>query len=194
MSTLETTIIKHPSSVENNLTLNADGSVDFYSPTSGGAAPGAVMYYAMKTPPVGWLVCDGSSHPIASYPFLHAAIGDTFGGDATNFNVPDLRGEFIRGWDDGRGVDAGRAFGSGQGDMFGSHGHDVNDPGHAHHKASQSGSNGANNDPDYIACGIFANAYGELFTRGSDTGISIAVNGGNETRPKNVALLPCIKT
>ena len=85
---------------------------------TGGVPTGTVVFGAYQAAPDGWLVCDGSSHPVATYPNLHAAIGNTFGGDATNFNVPDLRGEFIRGWDDGRGVDPGRGFGSAQGDAI----------------------------------------------------------------------------
>lgn len=194
MSKLETTIIKHPSSTANNLLLNPDGTVDFYSPQSGGAAPGAVMYYAMQTPPAGWLVCDGSSHPIATYPTLHAAIGNTFGGDATTFKLPDLRGEFIRGWDDGRGVDAGRTFGSFQDDAFESHTH--TDSGHVHDLNSQhpNGVVGWNSGGN---SGWAAGTYGSptRFCKDSEpASANISNTGGVETRPKNIALLPCIKT
>ncbi|WP_231679148.1 phage tail protein, partial [Ralstonia pseudosolanacearum] len=51
-----------------------------------------------------------------TYAALYAEIGTTFGaGDgAATFNLPDLRGEFLRGWDDGRGVDSGRGIGTWQ--------------------------------------------------------------------------------
>ena len=77
---------------------------------------GAVFYFARQTPPAGYLVADGSATPRDQYKDLFAAIGTTFGaGDGkTTFNLPDLRGEFIRGWDAGHGVDKNRAFGSWQ--------------------------------------------------------------------------------
>lgn len=78
---------------------------------------GSVVMFARNTAPQGYLKCNGAAVSRTTYNTLFAAIGTTFGaGDgATTFNVPDLRGEFMRGWDDGRGIDAGRAFGSGQG-------------------------------------------------------------------------------
>lgn len=77
---------------------------------------GAVMHFARNTPPSGWLKADGSAVSRSTYAALFAAIGTTFGaGDGrTTFNLPDLRGEFVRGWDNGRGADSGRAFGSAQ--------------------------------------------------------------------------------
>ena len=74
---------------------------------------GAVMHFAMQSAPTGWLKADGSAVSRTQYPVLFAAIGTTFGvGDGrTTFNLPDLRGEFVRGWGDSRGVDRGRAFG-----------------------------------------------------------------------------------
>ena len=50
----------------------------------------------------------------------------------TTFNLPDLRGEFVRGWDDGRGIDSGRAFASVQNSANKSHSHSITDPGHEH--------------------------------------------------------------
>lgn len=77
---------------------------------------GAVMHFAMSSAPTGWLKANGAAISRTTYASLFAAIGTTFGsGDgSTTFNVPDLRGEFTRGWDDGRGVDSGRSFGSAQ--------------------------------------------------------------------------------
>lgn len=77
---------------------------------------GAVAHFAMTTPPVGWLKANGAAISRTAYAALFAAIGTSFGvGDgATTFNVPDLRGEFLRGFDDARGIDASRAFASSQ--------------------------------------------------------------------------------
>jgi hypothetical protein len=66
--------------------------------------------------PFGWLVCNGAAVQRVRYRRLFDVIGTAFGaGDgSTTFNIPDLRGEFIRGWDAGRGVDTGRVLGSSQ--------------------------------------------------------------------------------
>lgn len=133
-------------------------------------APGSVIYIAKSTAPTGYLKANGAAVSRTTYSALFAAIGTTFGaGDgATTFNLPDLRGEFIRGWDDGRGVDSGRAFGSYQTDEIKSHKH-TTDVGTVLIAASGSSQRGAGG--------------------GVDTGFT----GGTETRPRNVALLACIK-
>lgn len=78
--------------------------------------PGAVLAFARATAPTGWLKANGAAVSRTTYNALFTAIGTAFGaGDgSTTFNLPDLRGEFPRGLDDGRGVDAGRALGSAQ--------------------------------------------------------------------------------
>ena len=89
------------------------------------APPGLVAHFARNTAPVGWLKANGAAISRTAYADLYAALGNTFGaGDGfTTFNLPDLRGEFIRGWDDGRGVDGGREFGSSQSGSIQSHAH-----------------------------------------------------------------------
>ena len=86
---------------------------------------GTVLYFAGQTAPAGWLKANGAALSRTAYAALFAAIGTTYGaGDGrSTFNLPDLRGEFIRGWDDGRGVDAGRVFGSAQAHALQSHQH-----------------------------------------------------------------------
>lgn len=79
-------------------------------------APGIVLPYAGSTAPTGWLLCSGQAVSRTTYAALFAVIGTAFGtgdGSAT-FNVPDLRGEFVRGLDNGRGVDSGRLLGTAQ--------------------------------------------------------------------------------
>lgn len=82
--------------------------------------PGVVFPYAGPIPPTGWLLADGSAISRTVYARLFAAIGTTYGaGDGTTtFNLPELRGEFLRGLDNGRGVDAGRALGTAQADAL----------------------------------------------------------------------------
>jgi microcystin-dependent protein len=87
--------------------------------------PGTIITVAMSTAPVGFLKANGALISRVTYATLFAAIGTTFGvGDgSTTFAIPDLRGEFPRYWDDARGVDVGRAFGSAQADGVKSHTH-----------------------------------------------------------------------
>lgn len=85
--------------------------------TALGVVPaGSVLSFAMSTAPTGWLKANGAVISRTTYADLFAAIGTTFGvGDgSTTFAIPDLRGMFLRGWDDGRGVDTSRVFGSQQ--------------------------------------------------------------------------------
>jgi len=79
-------------------------------------AIGSVKPHAAAAGPENHLKCDGAAISRTTYSALFAVIGTAFGvGDgATTFNVPDLRGEFIRGFDDGAGVDSGRAFATNQ--------------------------------------------------------------------------------
>ena len=77
---------------------------------------GTVIYTAGTSPPAGYLRANGAELPRAVYSELFAAIGTAYGaGDGSStFNLPDLRGEFLRSWDDGRGADSGRALASAQ--------------------------------------------------------------------------------
>lgn len=140
---------------------------------------GAVVDFAMPSAPQGWLVCDGSTIPRSAYPDLFAAIGTTYNQPSdTNvllFRLPDYRGEFRRGWDAGRGVDTGRAFGSSQVDEIGAH--------HHLHSATIAGTGGGTNQ----------NWYGANYNAGAPYNFQTSDTGGSETRPRNVAVLTCIK-
>ncbi len=91
------------------------------------APSGTVVALAGETVPYGWLECHGAAVSRQTYATLFAVIGTRYGeGDgSTTFNLPDLRGEFIRGWDAGRGRDLGRVLGSWQADEFRSHSHGI---------------------------------------------------------------------
>lgn len=94
--------------------------------TAGRLVPtGAVIFLASNAAPTGYLKANGAAVSRTTYAALFAAIGTTFGaGDgSTTFNLPDMRGMFPRGWDDGRGVDTGRALGSFQDSANQSHLH-----------------------------------------------------------------------
>ncbi|EKR4937784.1 tail fiber protein [Escherichia coli] len=77
----------------------------------GSALPvGVPVPWPSATPPTGWLKCNGAAFSAEEYPKLAKAY-------PTN-KLPDLRGEFIRGWDDGRGIDTNRSLLSSQGDAI----------------------------------------------------------------------------
>lgn len=83
---------------------------------SSGIPSGMVMHFANSTAPTGWLECNGAAVSRTTYAALFSAVSTLYGaGDgSTTFNLPDLRGEFIRGWDNGKGTDSGRTIGSAQ--------------------------------------------------------------------------------
>ena len=70
----------------------------------------------MLNSPLGFLKCDGSAISRTDFSRLFSVIGTTYGAGngSTTFNLPDLRGEFLRGFDDGRTVDSGRVIGTAQ--------------------------------------------------------------------------------
>lgn len=89
--------------------------------TAGAMPVGSMLPMPTGVVPPGYLELDGSVKSIAVYPDLAAYLGTAFntGGEgAGNFRLPDSRGEFLRGWDHGRGVDAGRGIGSTQADQM----------------------------------------------------------------------------
>lgn len=81
---------------------------------------GAVEVFLSQPLPDGWLECDGSTVTSAAYPDLVEYLA---GASATSAALPDYRGEFLRGWDHGRGLDSGRALNSLQGHQLKSHTH-----------------------------------------------------------------------
>lgn len=91
----------------------------------GDSMTGMVSGFAMATAPAGWLKCNGAVVSRTTFASLFARIGTVFGaGDGvTTFNVPDARGLFPRAWDDGRGIDPGRVFGTFQDMLMQSHAH-----------------------------------------------------------------------
>ena len=89
--------------------------------------PGVFKWFAGPTAPAGYLKCNGQAVSRATYAALFNAIGTRYGlGDGSNtFNLPDVRGNVIRGYDDGRGIDPGRALGSEQADQNKGHTHSL---------------------------------------------------------------------
>ena len=185
-------------SMRNDGDLHYDGKRLLNVDDLAGMIPsGAVMYFAGQTAPTGWLKANGAAVSRTLYAALFQAVGTTYGaGDGrTTFNLPDLRGEFIRGWDDGRGIDSGRALGSAQGDAI------RNITGKI-----DSGKNGALQLFDYIEpTGAFGvekswkqwtsegNGGNDNIPRAITFDASRVVPTAPENRPRNIALLACIK-
>jgi microcystin-dependent protein len=86
---------------------------------------GSVVACATPTVPGGFLECNGAAVSRVTYATLFGLIGTYYGGGdgSTTFNIPDLRGAFIRGWDNGRTLDNGRGFGTYQGSNNRNHTH-----------------------------------------------------------------------
>lgn len=144
---------------------------------------GNVVWHAASSAPAGSLKANGAAVSRSTYAALFAVIGTTWGaGDgATTFNLPDLRGEFVRGWDDARGIDAARAFASAQGHAFQAHDHVVAT---AYHQSGTSAD--GTKYPGINATQITASAK-------NTNGVAAGYSSASETRPRNVALLACIK-
>lgn len=144
----------------------------------GSALPvGVPVPWPSATPPTGWLKCNGAAFSAEEYPELAKAY-------PTN-KLPDLRGEFIRGWDDGRGVDSGRGLLSLQSSQNLSHSHDdlgsmglsaVGVPGTTSVYAKKY--YGSNEGYQTRPAGGWS---------GSASGLTSLESGGNESRPRNVA-------
>lgn len=169
--------------------------------------PGAILPFAMNTAPTGWLAANGAAVSRTTYSGLFSAIGTTYGiGDgSTTFNLPDLRGYFVRGAgtnSDGKSSDA---FGAKQADAVIAHTHSGttgNDsPDHTHQQrllnTFYTGPNTWPRGTDYQS-GTESNA--SMNTLGASnrhqhpfTTSSQSPSGATETRPANIALLYCIK-
>ncbi len=146
---------------------------------------GAVIFHASPTVPAGYLECNGAAVSRATYAALFAAIGTAhgYGNNSTTFNLPDLRGRFVRGWDHAIARDpdraartaaatggaTGDAVGSVQADQYKSHTHT--------YPLSIGEGGGTPGVMGYTTSGAAA----------------CAASGGNETRPVNINLMACIK-
>jgi microcystin-dependent protein len=162
-----------------------------------GVPAGSVFTFATTTPPSGYLECNGAAVSRSTYASLFSSISTTWGtGDGSStFNLPDLRGQFVRGWDNSAGVDSGRSFASSQTDQNKQHTHSVTDPGHFHttnvDNSNLFPANGGVTIGFGGAGGYPATNFGQMST--TTTGISLANQGGTEVRVKNYALMYVIK-
>lgn len=154
-----------------------------------------IIYVASPNAPAGYLKANGSQVSRTTYSALFAAIGTYYGAGngSTTFNLPDLRGEFIRGWDDGRGLDSGRGFATTQTAQVAEHTHymftsqfNISGGQIVSSPNSRVAFKAANIDPDNYD-----------YTMGSSSGTAAygvtSVAGGADSRPRNMVMLACIK-
>lgn len=197
--------VPDPSAESDGRVLTVDDGDLIYSDPASGVPAGFVGMFARSGAPSGWLKADGSAVSTTTYSDLADAIycGDSdnataeWGYKATSSSnpgsnrstsgtfivLPDLRAEFMRGLDDGRGEDSGRSLWAHQDDAFQGHHHDLTS-----NAKTQGGGHGGGPYPS-----AESNA-----TQSVDDPISDGSNGtprtASETRPRNIALLACIKT
>mgnify|MGYP000963741395 FL=1 len=155
---------------------------------------GMVMTFSADYAPAGWLKANGAAVSRTAYAKLFAAIGTRYGaGDGySTFNLPDLRGEFARFWDDGRGIDIGRALGSFQSDavqkweaVF------TYQRAQVHGVEKREGAFMLESEHDRgtaLEGSSWATSHAHI-----GPAVNNAARTASETRPRNVALLACIK-
>ncbi|MBV4486991.1 phage tail protein [Pseudomonas sp. SWRI153] len=157
---------------------------------------GATVAFPLDKVAPGFLELDGSVKSIAVYPDLAAFLGTAFNkGDegAGNFRLPETRGEFLRGWDHGRGVDAGRVIGSFQADALKTH---------FHYLPTESGGNQASDPAGINPTSVLKDSPVDWLARTAGDNPTFTTLGTPrtysagaeiETRPRNMTVVWCIK-
>ena len=192
------------------LQTNGSGTLSFVSVQ--GVPSGAVFCLAVATVPSGYLECNGASVSRSTYAALFAVIGTAYGtASGTTFNLPDLRGEFIRGFDNGKGTDSGRSIATSQGELTKAHGHSAtgSSASTGAHNHSFTASNRAGDEDAWSGANkaFIGDNDGARFTVAEDSGkifdnsdhshtitVSVSDSSGAETRPRNIAMMYVIKT
>jgi len=191
----------------NNTTTEFEGyNGSAWGGLASGVPVGTILAHAANTPPSGFLECNGSNISRSTYATLFSTISTTFGvGDGSStFALPDLRGQFIRGWANTGSTDASRVFGSTQTDQ---------NKNHTHTTDSTTLTGGIRKISEGFLAGGSATG---VFTKTSDGNNSItgssstspvggvdfdgththtisSSGGGTEARPTNLALMYIIK-
>lgn len=169
-------------------------------------APGIMAPFAGVTAPGGWLKCNGQAVSRTTYAPLFTAIGTAWGAGngVDTFNVPDLRGEFLRGLDEGRNIDTGRAIGSFQDWATGAPKNDtvqrINQDGSLG-ALRQAGAAGGTSNPSHVGFArvsktgenVTSTSFDSNWSGTENDAINVAT-GDAETRPRNKAALFIIKT
>ena len=206
-----------PPAIVNGGFMKTDASGNLSFSIVEGVPTGSVFCIAANTVPTGYVKCNGASYSrTGTYAALFAIIGTTYGGSGSNFNVPDLRGEFVRGFDDSRGVDSGRNINDPQGGQNASHNHSISASGTTSNPTPTLTGDVRRISEGYRAQGTASGVFTkELDGNNNITGASstsavagfsmdaththtVSVSGtsgsqGSEARPRNIAMLYIIK-
>jgi len=181
-----------------------------------GVPSGSVFCMAVATVPSGYLECNGAAVSRTTYSALFAVIGTAYGSGngSSTFNLPDLRGEFVRGFDNGKGTDSGRSIATSQSAQNASHNHSISLSGTTSTKSLTGGirkiSEGFNANGS--ASGVFTktqdgtNSITESASTSPVGGVdfdgshnhTFSASGtsgsqGGEARPRNIAMMYIIK-
>lgn len=176
------------------------------NPTLSFKPVGAYEIMAAPIVPAGYLYCDGRAVSRTTYAALFNVLGSRFGaGDGTTtFNLPDWRGTFMRGWDDGRGIDSGRVFGEQQDSQNKKHNHafsgSIAEAGeHTHNYTISKARDWDSMDGDWIGQGgpaLVRTGTQRIHSAGRHTHTltgSNAEDGGSEARPANNTVYVVVK-
>ena len=205
-----------PASITNGGFLQTDGSGNLSFQIVAGVPTSAVFCVAVATVPTGYLECNGGAVSRTTYSALFAIIGTNYGtgNGSSTFNLPDLRGEFIRGFDNGKGTDSGRSIASSQSATNASHNHSISASGTTNTQSltgtaskisetfttgSTSGvlGRGSNQTGSFTPSGTDSSPTGTL-TIDASHNHTVSVSGttgsqGSEARPRNIAMMYIIK-
>ncbi|EJF90767.1 phage tail protein [Bartonella melophagi] len=159
--------------------------------------PGFIATFAMQALPNDWLLCDGASYERKKYPRLFKAIGEHWGVDSDmTFKVPDFRGMFLRGFDNGRGIDKDRKFAQKQQDSFKAHRHNctidtAGEHRHAYRRFAPGGNTVGHRNPSFY----IQEQNWNTGSAGAHThSATIHPVGETETRPVNTTVVYAIKS
>ena len=199
------------------LQTNGSGTLSFS--TVQGVPSGAVFCIAVATVPSDYLECNGAAISRTTYSALFAVIGTAYGAGngSSTFNLPDLRGEFVRGFDNGKGTDSGRSIATAQSGQNVAHTHGAGSYSSDTHSMSGNitgisesfdagggscsgvfSKEGGHNMSQTPSCHSDSGNCGRAVLSDShdhtiNTGVS-GSDGGTETRPRNIAMMYVIKT
>jgi len=158
---------------------------------------GQVATYASTSCPSGWLAADGTAYSRSTYASLYNTIGTTWGAGngSSTFNVPDLRGVFVRGTGTNGNGAVGQAVGTYAADTYLNHNHTASssDAGHTHSytvtgSASGASAAGLGGQSPSSSASTTGTGYASITTT-----VATSTTGGTETMPKNYGVLYCIK-